>query len=50
VSPNFLHLAEIGTEEALYIWGGPGGAVRPEPSYPLCSRKCTGCEEGYAVV
>jgi hypothetical protein len=21
VSPNFLHLAEIGTEEAAYIWG-----------------------------
>ena len=21
VSPNFLHLAEIGTEEASYIWG-----------------------------
>jgi hypothetical protein len=23
VSPNFLRLAEIGTDEAAYIWGGP---------------------------
>ena len=23
VSPNFLHLAVAGTEEASYIWGGP---------------------------
>src|SRR5260370_38181870 len=50
VSPNLLHIAEIGTEESRYIWGGPGGAARAEPSYPLCSRKCTGSEEGYAVV
>jgi hypothetical protein len=21
ISPNFQHLAEIGTDEALYIWG-----------------------------
>jgi hypothetical protein len=50
VSPNFLHLAEVGTEEALYIWGGPGSAVRGEPSYPLCSQKCTGSQEGNPVV
>ena len=22
VSPNFLHIAEVGTDEASYIWGG----------------------------
>lgn len=29
ISPNFLHLAEVGTKEASYIWGGPA------PSKPL---------------
>jgi hypothetical protein len=23
VSPNFLHIAEVGTDEAAYIWGEP---------------------------
>jgi hypothetical protein len=50
VSPNFLHLAQVGTEEAKYIWGGPCSAVRGEPSYPLCSQKCTGSQEGIPVV
>jgi hypothetical protein len=50
VSPNFLDLAEVGTEEALYIWGGPGSGVRGGPSYPLCSQKCTGSQEGNPVV
>jgi hypothetical protein len=22
ISPNFLHIAEVGTDEAAYIWGG----------------------------
>jgi hypothetical protein len=30
VSPNFLHLAEVGTEEASYIWGGPRRADKIE--------------------
>jgi hypothetical protein len=50
VSPNFLHLAEVGTDEALYVWGGPGGAVGADPSYPLCSGKCTGSQKGNHVV
>jgi hypothetical protein len=28
VSPNFLHLAEVGADEASYIWGGPRRANR----------------------
>jgi hypothetical protein len=28
ISPNFLHLAEIGTDEASYILGGPRKADR----------------------
>jgi hypothetical protein len=50
VSPNFLHLAEVGTDEARYIWSGPGSAVRAAPSYPLCTQKCTGSQEGNLVV
>lgn len=26
VSPNFLHIGEVGTDEASYIWHGPGRA------------------------
>lgn len=26
ISPNFLHVAEVGTGEASYIWGGPAPA------------------------
>ena len=29
ISPNFLHIAEVGTDEATYIWGGPA------PTKPL---------------
>ena len=31
ISPNFLHIAEVGTKEASYIWGGPA------PTKPLDS-------------
>jgi hypothetical protein len=30
VSPNFLHLAEAGTDDASYIWGGPRKANKIE--------------------
>jgi len=33
ISPNFLHIAEVGTEEASCIWGGPS------PSKPLGSHR-----------
>lgn len=37
VSPNFLHIAEVGTEEAAYIWGLKN-RVTPESKtvIPVC--------------
>lgn len=50
ISPNFLHMAEIGTNESVCIWGGECSDIQAERSYPLCSQKCTGSQEGNTVI
>jgi hypothetical protein len=37
ISPNFQHLAEIGTAESRYIWGDLAGARNNEPSRYIAS-------------
>ncbi len=45
VAPNFCSLAEVGTEEARYIWHGPSGE-QPNPVILCVHRNAQGLKRG----